>query len=173
VPTKKVYVLLVVIVLVVGGFFAVNYEFHIIHNGGNGTAECVSYLRGDCTNSATYDPSTGDLTVYGVGQLTQTTWYNVGFAYAPAVAPENSQNGPVGATFQTSASLSNNVLAPGQHVTITFDSINASAPVDSNGDNGMIWAAYTTTDSGSPCSGPISSLSGCQFFALATITLSS
>ena len=93
------------------------------------------------------------------------------FAYAPAVAAENSQHGPIGANFQTSSSLSNNVLANGQHLTFTFDSINASAPADSNGDNGMIWAAYTATDSGSPCTGPTASLTSCSFFAIATIVI--
>ncbi|HYC26636.1 MAG TPA: hypothetical protein VEB67_01280, partial [Nitrososphaerales archaeon] len=172
--TKKSLVIVLIVIIVIGGLGgleAVNYEFHIFRQGGNGTATCISYLRGNCVNSATYDPSTKDLTVYGLGQLTQSTWYNVAFAYAPAVARENSQNGPVGAVFATSSSLSGNTLNSGQTLTFTFEAINASAPVDSNGYNGMLWAAYTPSSGGSPCSGPIASLSQCSFFDLATINL--
>jgi hypothetical protein len=168
---KKLLIIPVVIVLLVAGFAAYNYYFHVFNNGGNGTAQCISYLRGDCVNSATFSSPTDTLTVYGVGQETKATWYNVAFAYAPAVASLNSQYGPIGATFQTSSALSNNVLNSGQTLTVTFDSINASAPTDSNGYNGIIWAAYTTSNSGSACSGPSASLTGCSFFEIATITL--
>ena len=169
---KKFLAIPIVIVLVVVGFFAYNYEFHVFGGGeGNGTAQCTSYLRGDCLYNATFDPTTNDLTVYGVGQITGDTMYNVGFAYAPAVAPENNQYGPIGSTFQASGSLSNNVLDSGQTVTITFDSINASAPANDNGQDGFIWIAYTTTSGGPDCVGPISSLTNCSFFNIGYVVL--
>jgi hypothetical protein len=97
--------------------------------------------------------------------------YNVGFAYAPSVTLENSQNGPIGSTFQASSSLSDSVLKSGQTVTITFNPINASAPADSNGHNGDLWIAYTPSSSGSDCVGPISSLTNCSFFDLGYVVL--
>jgi len=169
---KKYLAIPIVIVLIVAGFFVYNFEFHVLGAGeGNGTAECTSYLKGNCVYNATFDSSTNDLTVYGLGQITGSTMYNVGFAYAPSVALENSQNGPRGSTFQASSSLSNNVLNSGQTVTITFDSINASAPPDSNGHNGDLWIAYTPSSSGSACAGPISSLTNCSFFDIGYINL--
>jgi hypothetical protein len=161
----------IVIILVVAGFFVYNYEFHVLGKAGNGTAECTSYLKGNCLYDATFDPSTNDLTVYGLGQITGETMYNVGFAYAPSVALENHQNGPIGSTFQASSSLSNNVLKSGQAITITFDSINASAPTDINGHNGDLWIAYTPTSSGSDCVGAISNLTNCSFFDLGYVVL--
>lgn len=170
---KKKYLAIpiVVVILLVAGFGVYNYLFHVSSPQGNGTALCTSYLRGDCLYNATFDPATNDLTVYKLGQTTGNTMYNVGFAYAPSVVLENSQNGPIGSTFQSSSSLSNNILNSGQTVTITFDSINASAPPDSNGHNGDIWIAYTTSSSGSDCVGPISSLTNCSFFDVGFINL--
>ena len=169
---KKFLIIPVVIIIIVVGFFAFNYEFHVLGGGeGNGTAQCTSYLQGNCLYNATFDPTTNDLTVYGVGQITGSTMYNVGFAYAPAAAPENQQDGPIGSTFQASSSLSNNVLNSGQTVTITFDSINASAPANSNGQDGYIWIAYTTASGGSDCVGPISNLTNCSFFNIGYINL--
>jgi hypothetical protein len=167
---KKVLVVIpVVIILALGGFFAYNYEFHVLGGPvGNGTAYCTSYLKGNCFYDATFSPSTDSLTVYGFGQITGSTFYNVGFAYAPAVTPESGSGlhtGPIGATFQSSSSLSNNILKSGQTIkTLTFDSINASAPPDGSGEDGYIWIAYTTSTSGSACVGPISSLTNCLFF---------
>jgi hypothetical protein len=169
---KKYLVIPLVIILIVAGFFAYNFEFHVFGAGeGNGTAQCTSYLRGDCVYNATFDPSTNDLTVYGLGQVTGSTMYNVGFGYAPSVALENSQEGPVGSTFQASSSLSTNTLNSGQAVTITFDSINASAPVDLNGHNGDLWISYTSSSGGSDCVGPISSLTDCSFFDIGYVVL--
>jgi len=180
---KKRYIALVpvVIVLVVVGFFVYNYEFHVLGGGeGNGTAHCTSYLQGNCLYNATFDPTTNDLTVYQVGfvhanSYTPDTMYNVGFAYMPAVTRMNGSyphDGPVGAVFQASNSLSNNVLNSGQGVTITFDSINASAPANNNGQQGYIWIAYTPTSGGSDCVGPISTIStNCSFFNIGYINL--
>jgi hypothetical protein len=169
---KKYLAVPIVVVLIVAGFFAYNYEFHVFGAGeGNGTAQCTSYLRGDCVYNATFDPSTDDLTVYGVGQVTGSDMYNVGFAYAPAVAQENSQYGPIGSTFQASGSPSNDVLKSGQTVTVTFDSINASAPADSNGQDGYLWIAYTSSSGGSACIGQISSLTNCSFFNIGYVNL--
>jgi len=173
---KKIFLAIpIVVVLVVAGFFAYNYEFHVLgHGEGNGTAQCTSYLRGDCVYNATFDSTTDDLTVYGVGQIYASTMYNVGFAYMPAVAhlggsPQST--GPVGAIFQASSSLSNNVLNSGETITITFDSINASAPANSNGQDGYIWISYTSSSSGSDCVGPISGLANCSFFNVGYIKL--
>jgi hypothetical protein len=169
---KKYLAIPLVIVLIVVGFFVYNYEFHVFGSGeGNGTAQCTSYLKGNCVYNATFDSSTNDLTVYGVGQITGQTMYDVGFAYAPSVALENHLNGPIGSTFQASSSLSNNELMSGQTLTITFDSINASAPADSNGHNGDLWIAYTPSSGGSDCVGPISSLTSCSFFDLGYVQL--
>ncbi|HXW37013.1 MAG TPA: hypothetical protein VEJ36_03810 [Nitrososphaerales archaeon] len=172
---KKFIVIPIVIFLAVAGLFVYNYEFHVLGKGqGNGTAQCTSYLRGNCLYNATFDPTTNDLTVYGLGQITGNTMYNVGFSYMPAVTRETGsglQSGPIGANFQASSSLSNNVLSSGQTITITFDSINASAPANSNGQDGYIWIAYTTTNTGSDCVGPISSLSNCSFFDIGYINL--
>jgi hypothetical protein len=96
--------------------------------------------------------------------------YNAAFAYGPAAAELNSQYGPVGSTFYTSSALSGNVLKSGQTITFTFDDINASAPV-TDGYNGYLYVAYTTTDSGSTCAGPIANLTQCSIFTIATINL--
>jgi len=168
---KKYLAIPIVIILLVAGFFVYNYEFHVLGHACNGTAECTSYLKGNCLYDATFDPSTDDLTVYGVGQITGSTMYNVGFAYAPSIALENHQNGPIGSTFQAPSSLSNNVLNSGQTVTITFDSINSTAPPDGNGHNGDLWIAYTTSSGGSDCVGPISSLTNCSFFDIGYVAL--
>ena len=177
---KKFIAVPIVIILIVVGFFVYNYEFHVIGGGeGNGTAQCTSFLQGNCNYNAMFDSSTDDLTVYGLGQITGNTMYNVGFAYAPAVAPETGSGqstGPAGATFQASSSLSNNVLSSGQTVTITFDSINASAPANGNGQDGYLWIAYTTSSGGSSpaptdCVGPISSLTNCFFFNVGYVNL--
>jgi len=169
---KKYFAVPIVIVIVVIGFFAYNYEFHVLGGGeGNGTAQCTSYLKGDCLYNATFDPTSNDLTVYGVGQITGNTMYNVGFAYAPAVAPLNHQDGPLGSTFQASGSLSGNTLGSGQKVTITFASINASAPPDINGEDGYIWIAYTTSSGGSACVGAVSTLTNCSFFTVGYVNL--
>jgi hypothetical protein len=63
------------------------------------------------------------------------------------------------------------VLNSGQTVTITFDSINASAPANGNGQDGYEWIAYTTTVGGSDCVGPISSLTNCSYFNIGYINL--
>ncbi len=170
---KKRYLLVIplVIIIALAGFFVVNYRFHLLGGAGNGTAECTSYLRGNCFYDATFDSSTDTLTVYGLGQITGSTMYNVGFAYAPAVTRENSQYGPIGSTFQASSSLSDNVLKSGQTVKITFDSINATAPANSNGQDGYLWISYTQSSGGSDCVGPISSLANCSFFNLGYIVL--
>lgn len=172
---KKLLVVPIVIVLVVVGFFAYNYEFHVLGGPtGNGTAQCTSYLRGNCLFEATFDTSTDDLTVYGVGQIVGSTMYNVGFAYMPAVSHltgSGLSTGPIGADFQASSSLSGNVLKSGQTLTVTFDSINASAPANSNGQDGYIWISYTTGSGGSDCAGPIASLTNCQFFNVGYVNL--
>ena len=170
---KKKYLLVIplVIVIALAGFFVVNYKFHVLGGQGNGTAECTSYLRGNCLYEATFNNATDDLTVYGLGQITGSTMYNVGFAYAPAVARENSQYGPIGATFQASSSLADNILKSGETITITFDSINATAPPAGNGQDGYLWIAYTMTTGGSDCVGAISNLPNCSFFNLGYVTL--
>lgn len=79
--------------------------------------------------------------------------YNVGFAYSPAVTLEHNygqSSGPIGANFQASSSLSNSELKSGQTITITFDSINASAPAEAPGQDGYLWIAYTPPTVGLP-----------------------
>ena len=95
------------------------------------------------------------------------------FIVSVFATPPLPRAGPVDFTvlLQASGSLTGNTLGSGQKVTITFASINASAPPDSNGEDGYIWIAYTTSSGGSDCVGAVSTLTNCSFFTVGYVNL--